>query len=63
VSSASRILGRPVGFGEAEEALIHGFSQALDLELIPGEPAAAELERAEELARDKFDSEAWKGRR
>ncbi len=36
-------LGRPIDFSEVAPAMAKGFAQALNLELIPGEPTVAEL--------------------
>jgi lipoate-protein ligase A len=57
------LLGRPVGFAEAEEALRMGFASALDLDLVPAAPTAAELERARDLAVTRFSSREWNFRR
>ncbi|AEJ19870.1 lipoate--protein ligase family protein [Gracilinema caldarium] len=59
VTSLSRILGRTVSFDAVSMALEQGFREALDLNLVVEQPSAAELERAENLARSRFASEDW----
>jgi len=59
VSSLLHALGREVGFEETSEAMIRGFTEALDLDLIHEKPTNAELARAEILAREKFSTDAW----
>lgn len=63
VTSAKALLGRDVGFSEAESAMAAGFSAALDASLAEGSPTAAEIERAGEIARAKFADPAWTARR
>ncbi len=59
VSSLLHALGREVGFAESSKAMIRGFTEALDLDLIHQKPTEAELARAEILAREKFSTDAW----
>jgi lipoate-protein ligase A len=59
VGSLSEALNREVGFEETVKALIRGFTEALDLKLIPGKPSEEELARARSLAKEKFSTEAW----
>jgi lipoyl(octanoyl) transferase len=42
-------LGRPVTFAEASQAMAHGFGEALNVELAPGEPSANEVAAAREI--------------
>jgi lipoate-protein ligase A len=67
ITSLRLLLGRPVPFAEAEEALAEGFRQALSLEFIPSAspeeaadiPTGDEEERARELAAKKFSFPQW----
>jgi lipoate-protein ligase A len=67
ITSLKALLGRPVPFAGAEDALAEGFRQALSLEFIrsPGgeetadAPTREEEDRARELALTKFGSPAW----
>jgi lipoate-protein ligase A len=69
ITSLTLLLGRPVPFAEAENALAEGFKQALSLEFIPVAPCAGgeavdiptgeEEKRARELAAEKFSSPEW----
>ncbi|MDR2552426.1 MAG: lipoate--protein ligase family protein [Treponema sp.] len=59
VTSLRNLLGREVPFGEAEAALIRGFSEALGLSLEPGDPGAAGETRGRELALSKFSARDW----
>jgi lipoate-protein ligase A len=47
------VMGRPVGYEEAAEAMARGFAQALRLRLVPGEPTAAELDAAKATVSEK----------
>lgn len=47
-------LGRTVAFAEAAEALRHGFAEALELALEPGNPTAAELAAMRSRQAEKF---------
>ncbi len=55
-------LGRPVPFAQAAEALAHGFAQALNLDLVPGELTAHERALAAELRRSRYAAPAWTAR-
>ncbi|MDR2629959.1 MAG: lipoate--protein ligase family protein [Spirochaetaceae bacterium] len=69
ITSLTALLGRPVPFAEAEDALAEGFRQVLSLEFIgtsqksgreiPETPDAEEEKRAWELAVQKFSSPEW----
>ncbi|MFP3089143.1 lipoate--protein ligase family protein [Treponema sp. TIM-1] len=71
ITSLKTLLGRPVPFAEAENALAKGFSQALSLEFIRTVPwiggeapdTRQEERRARELAVEKFSSPEWLFRR
>jgi lipoate-protein ligase A len=55
-TTLSDALGRPVAFAEAARAMAHGFAEALNVELTPGEPAGDELATAR-AARDHKQAE------
>jgi lipoate-protein ligase A len=59
VTSLRMVLGREIGFAEAETAFINGFSEAFGLQLEASEPCRAEECRAKELAEQKFSSREW----
>ncbi|GHT97419.1 octanoyltransferase LipM [Spirochaetia bacterium] len=67
VTSLHTLLGRPVPFEEAEDAMTEGFRRALSLDFgqgtDPSLPAPAEDARARELAAEKFGASAWLARR
>jgi lipoyl(octanoyl) transferase len=52
-------LGRRVSFEEAAEAMVHGFTQTLNLELTPDQFTAAETARAVELGAEKYAHDDW----
>jgi len=58
------LLGRPVSYEEAENALAAGFARALSLDYSgEGRVSEAELARAEALAEERFASRTWNFRR
>ena len=59
VTSIRDILGRDVHIVELQEALRHGFSDALEIELIPGTLSSEEQETATRLAHEKYASREW----
>jgi lipoate-protein ligase A len=61
VTSLRDLLGRPVSFDEAREAVTEGFREALSLACppSPGAISPAEDRRARELAAEKFSNPAW----
>jgi lipoate-protein ligase A len=61
-ATAEELAGRPIGYGEAMDALTAGFAEALGIELIPGELTDAERAWVSELLRDKYASPEWLGR-
>jgi lipoate-protein ligase A len=66
VGSVSAVVGRLVGFAEAEGAFAEGFAAslgALGYALEGGEPSAMELSEAERIARDTYGADEWNFRR
>jgi lipoate-protein ligase A len=61
-ATAEELAGRPIGYGEAMDALTAGFAEALGIELIPGELTDAERAWVSELLRDKYVNPEWLGR-
>lgn len=59
VTSIADVLGSDIGFDEVENALKNGFSDALNLDLIQEAPAAAEIQKALDLAKTKFSAQEW----
>lgn len=62
-TSLREVTGADTAWEAARQAMAAGFGAALDLELTPGELTPGELERAAELARDKYGSPAWNARK
>ncbi|UCD44706.1 MAG: lipoate--protein ligase family protein [Candidatus Bathyarchaeota archaeon] len=58
VTNIRRYLGRDVPFDEVREALISGFEQTLDMELVPGELTDYEEELVDEY-RERYRSREW----
>lgn len=52
-------LGRRVSFAEAANAMAAGFTQALNLKLVPGELTAKELAAAQRIRAEKYSSDEW----
>lgn len=63
VTSLRHKLGRSVSLAEAVPAFAEGFSKALGIELEKSEPSPEELEEAGRIAREKYGTEAWTGKR
>jgi lipoate-protein ligase A len=63
VTSLRAILGRAITFEEAERALIAGFAASLGIRFTESDPSDAELDRAREIAQEKFADPSWTGRR
>lgn len=61
-TTVSAILGRPVSWEEAAEALVQGFQEALGWDLVPGELSDAERARAQELLDGVYRAPAWNAR-
>jgi lipoate-protein ligase A len=59
VTSIRDILGRKVEISELQEALKRGFSDALDIELVTEKLSDEEIEKANQLADEKYSSEEW----
>jgi len=57
--SVSGYLKREVSFAQAAEALARGFSEALNVDFIPGELTPEELSLAEDLEQDVYSSPEW----
>ncbi len=53
------LLGKPLSWEMAAQAMSAGFHQALDLQLESGDPSPAELTRAEELQGERFANTQW----
>ncbi|MCK4741746.1 MAG: lipoate--protein ligase family protein [Anaerolineales bacterium] len=53
------LLGEPLSWERAAEAMSEGFRQALDLQLESGDPSPAEVTRAEDLLRERFANSQW----
>lgn len=58
-ATVQELLGRPVAFAEAAEALAAGFSAALGVRLEPGELTPAELDMAAALQREQYAAQEW----
>lgn len=59
----NEVSSHPIGLEEAIEAFGRGFASGLEIELVPSELTAEELELAEELARTRYATEEWNLRR
>jgi lipoate-protein ligase A len=62
-TSLELILGRVVPFAQVVEALVRGFSEALNLHLEPGELSQHELALVQQFRREKYTAEAWNFRK
>jgi len=62
-TSLELILGRVVPSAQVVEALVRGFSEALNLHLEPGELSQHELALAQQFRREKYTAEAWNFRK
>lgn len=58
-ATAEDLLGAPVAWEAAAQALAEGFRQALNLSLTQQPPTSAELRRAKELSRERYANPAW----
>lgn len=61
--TAGEAAGRPIPYAEAVAAMIAGFRDALELELVPGDLTEAERGWAAELVRDKYGHPDWTAHR
>ncbi len=59
VTTVQRELGRSVSRSEVLAAMIHGFSEALGVDLIPGRPSSRELELASKLEGERYRQWSW----
>ena len=59
VTSIRDILDRDVQIAELQEVLKQGFSDALEIELVPSRLTTEEQETADQLAREKYSSYDW----
>jgi len=62
-TSLELVLGRVVPFAQVVEALVKGFSEALNLHLEPGELSERELALVQQFRREKYTAEAWNFRK
>ncbi|MHB9146040.1 MAG: lipoate--protein ligase family protein [Symbiobacteriia bacterium] len=62
-TSVRQAAGGPATWDEARRALAAGFGSGLDLQLTPGELTPGELDRAAELAREKYGNPAWNAKK
>ena len=58
-TSLELVLGRVVPFAQVVEALMKGFSEALNLCLEPGELSEHELALVQQFRREKYTAQAW----
>lgn len=58
-TTVERVLGHPVDWDQAAQAMAAGFAEGLRLELQPGEPTAVELEQARQLQQEKYGNPDW----
>lgn len=58
-ATAETITGSPIPWETAAAAFVRAFETALDLQLQPGGLTAAELARADELVKNKYDHPVW----
>jgi lipoate-protein ligase A len=63
VTSIKRCLERDVGFEELVNALIRGFKESFDIELLPGEITDFEKQTANKLKKEKYSTREWNFRR
>ena len=61
-TAAARLLARAATAEQASQAFAQAFSQALNLDLQPGELSSAEQCRAEELVATKYTHPSWNDR-
>jgi lipoate-protein ligase A len=62
-TSLELVLGRVVPFAQVVEALVRGFSEALNLHLEPGELSGHELALVQQFRREKYTAETWNFRK
>jgi lipoate-protein ligase A len=59
VISIRDLLGREVSMDELRKALVVGFSEALNLDLVPGSLTQEETDLAESLVHEKYGTDEW----
>jgi lipoate-protein ligase A len=59
VTSVSDVLGRTVEISELQEALRFGFTESLDIALIPGNLTEEEKKNVDRLVSEKYSSTEW----
>jgi lipoate-protein ligase A len=59
VTSIQDILNRPVAVDELRDALTHGFSDALKIELNFSKLSDDETQTAVKLAKEKYSTDEW----
>jgi lipoate-protein ligase A len=57
--TAEQVSGAPLDWQVAAQAFAQAFAETLNLELIPAQLTAGELERAEALVREKYANPSW----
>lgn len=62
-TSLELVLGRTIPFAQVAEALVSGFSEALNLHLEPGELSQHELALVQQFKREKYTAAAWNFRK
>jgi lipoate-protein ligase A len=58
-ATAEELLGAPLSWELAAQALVAGFQQALGVTFEQQEPSASELQRAAELSDERYRHPAW----
>ncbi len=59
VTSLKQQLGKTVSFSEVQEALIRGFSNALDVDFVVSPLSAQEQKRAVQIEQEKYAHDSW----
>ncbi len=59
VTSIRHLLERKVSFGELRDAMVEGFSEALNVALVPGALSKRERDDLERLTVEKYATDAW----
>ena len=58
-ATVEELLGRPVTYDQAVEAMTAGMAEALGIDFIPGELTEQERAWTAELMRDKYQHDSW----
>jgi lipoate-protein ligase A len=61
-ATVESVLGRPVSFDEAAQAIARGMASALNLELVPGDLLPQERAWADELQQTRYATDEWNRR-